>query len=1135
MTPGATSTSSEVRARLVEAMRLDLVGPDASLPTDAQLLAEVLPEAPSQWYLTGFLAPFEGPTRARADDEPPESMDAGGDEGARDDAAELERPVARRAFFASSMGLSFLAPAACTQIRATVEWGDYSPEARDGAPPVWRRRARHEEIPLPLDGGPAVPPVSVPSSDGLELVVVSRATSWPAGVPGAPAPGTRAVTVFLVNRRAAPPEDAPRDTAFVFQAKLRLRAEVPFIARPDPLALAAALDPDLAIAALQFSDAVEYAVGHNVSARWALEGERCTEVATDWLPATFVDRVESRDDLRNVTLDMEALSRATDAATIREGASPLVLLYSAWIDEHARASAQAESHRNARLQLVEDARRAARRMEEGIDSLSDPKVFEAFRIANRAVARAIRQRAAQERPDRDPERVDAPAWRPFQLAFFLLNVRGLADPDHPDRRVVDLLFFPTGGGKTEAYLGLAAFSIALRRLRDPSPRSSGVTVLMRYTLRLLTLDQFGRAATLVCALELERQRRPTELGTWPIEIGLWVGMSATPNRLGGRGDDGKTTARAKVQAYKREPKARPSPIPLETCPWCGTKFEPWSFDLQPNDDVPDQLRIYCASRTCEFTPNRQRFGLPVQAVDEPIYRRLPAFLIATLDKFAALPWEARAGALLGRVDRHDPDGFYGAAEPGKGTPLGGYLPPPALVIQDELHLVSGPLGTMAGLYETAIEALCGRAAETGPALCPKVVASTATVKRAQAQIRALFARSEVAIFPPPGPDRRDTFFSKAHVGPGAGGRLYLGVAAQGRNLKVVLLRAYLALLAAARRSYDDARRAKRDPNPADPYMTLVGYFNSLRELGGSRRIIEDEVASRLNDYGQRRRRVEPTEPVLFADRRRFHLPRELTSREPTHRVADTKRCLALDYEHESEHVDVALATNMISVGLDITRLGLMVVTGQPKSAAEYIQATSRVGREKRRPGLVVTLLNVNRARDRSHYERFSAWHESFYRAVEATSVTPFSPRAVDRGLASVVVALARHGRPELTEARGAERVLAHRHELGFVADALAARGIAHAPLSEADAQALAADLRTRAADLLDAWASIAQDKGQLQYQREVGHAPPLLRDPLDPELDRLLARERKFRSHRSLRDVEPSVLLRMAGLGEDAS
>jgi hypothetical protein len=454
------------------------------------------------------------------------------------------------------------------------------------------------------------------------------------------------------------------------------------------------------------------------------------------------------------------------------------------------------------------------------------------------------------------------------------------------------------------------------------------------------------------------------------------------------------------------------------------------------------------------------------------------------------------------------------------------LPPPDLVIQDELHLISGPLGTMAGLYETAIDALCGRPVGF-EGVRPKIVASTATVRRAQKQIHGLFGRSTVDIFPPPGADRRDTFFAKTRLSSEADARLYLGVAAQGRNLKVVLLRTYLALLAAGKKVWDECGGAKADPNPADPYMTLVGYFNSLRELGGSRRIVEDEVHARLVDYGKRRRRVgEAT--GLFANRPQLTQPRELTSRVPTNEVADTKRMLALTHpQPRSDHVDVALATNMISVGLDILRLGLMVVTGQPKAAAEYIQATSRVGRDVKRPGLVVTLLNCNRARDRSHYERFGSWHASFYRAVEATSVTPFSPRAIDRGLAAVTVALARHGHADLTAARGAEKIPLHRADLAYVVDAISKRGEAHSSdMTAEEAEELRQGLRKRVDDLLDTWATIASSKNRLQYQREVGEAPPLLHDPLDPDLIRIPRQERKFKAHRSLRDVEPSVKLR---------
>ena len=522
--------------------------------------------------------------------------------------------------------------------------------------------------------------------------------------------------------------------------------------------------------------------------------------------------------------------------------------------------------------------------------------------------------------------------------------------------------------------------------------------------RELTKQQF----TLLCALELLRQEDPKTLGTWPFEIGLWVGQAATPNRMGKKGDNNDDSARSRTIAFQNDDKRKPPPIPIESCPWCGRGLKPSSFQLLPRMDEPQDLRVKCEGR-CPFNGTKQLL-LPIIAVDEPLYRRLPAFLIATVDKFAGLPFVAETGGLFGRVDRYDAQGFYGPADPGPGKKIpGGRLPPPDLIIQDELHLISGPLGTMVGLYETALDALCSAEKDLGAGGArPKIVASTATVRRADHQIQALFGRPRVRIFPPPGPNRRDSFFARTEAPSVVPARLYVGLSCPGRSLKVVLLRSYLALLAAAQAAYEAAGGEATRPNPADPYMTLLGYFNSLRELGGSRRIVEDEVNTRLARYAERRRVGETV--GLFASRTIENLPLELTSRVPTAQVARTRERLALAFS-EKGRVDVALATNMISVGLDIVRLGLMVVLGQPKTTSEYIQATSRVGRDANRPGLVVTLLNSHRPRDRSHYERFCTFHRSFYRAVEATSVTPFSPRAIDRGLAAVAVALARHGHP----------------------------------------------------------------------------------------------------------------------------
>jgi hypothetical protein len=646
---------------------------------------------------------------------------------------------------------------------------------------------------------------------------------------------------------------------------------------------------------------------------------------------------------------------------------------------------------------------------------------------------------------------------------------------------------------------------------------------MRYTLRLLTLDQLARAAGLVCALELEREEAVARYGQWPFEIGLWVGKAATPNILGRKGDGRSDSARAKARQFKADPKSKPSPIPLENCPWCGTRFGPDSFALLPNDDAPSELRIVCTNFECDFTRDR---ALPIVAVDEPIYRRLPAFLIATVDKFAALPWVGQAGALLGGADRADAKGFYGAAEPGRSTRLATPLAAPDLVIQDELHLISGPLGTMAGLYEAAIEALCAREIDGRP-VRPKIVASTATVRRAQDQIQALFARPLTQVFPPPGPDRRDSFFAQTVSVSEVPARLYLGIASQGRNPKVMMRKAWLALMGAAERLYRDAGGHNNRENPADPYMTVVGYFNSLRELGGARRILEEEVQNTIKSYGIRKRLGE--DRGLFQDRKNFSEVVELTSRVPTDRVAEARRRLGIGFHDIKQRVDCAIATNMISVGLDIPRLGLMLVLGQPKTHAEYIQATSRVGRTDDRPGLVVTLLNIHKPRDRSHYERFRHYHETFYRSVEVASVTPFSARALDRGFAGALVALARHAEPRLTPPEGVERIAEVRTELERrLLDAFLER-VRQQPFGdEAERAERLRSVQSRVVDLLDSWRKIFEDYRSagvaLQYQKyELKQPKPLLREILDKDFES--EHHRKFRTSRSLRDVEPEVNL----------
>jgi hypothetical protein len=1119
MTETNATTSLDVRARLVEALKLDLIGPWAGHALANERLQGWV--RPSNWYLTGFLIPSGTAPERSADAD--EDDDLGGEipeKAGLSEESNEERKAAKKGFFPSSMGLSFLVPEAAQTIGVSVRWGDYDQaevEGADGKPvSVWQRRPRDCAVSVSLTGASDPVVHDVPSSSGLQLHVVERAVSAE-DLAGHLPKGTRSVSVFLVNHRTPiAKEEGEPDLAYAFQPELVLRCDRSFVPRPD-LRGARAAEWDEQVADLHFADAPEYATGHGVSAEWEVVDGACHVLCTAWIPSAEVEKTVTQP-VPGVELLMDTLGALADASAVEKALRPLVSEYRIWIDERrGELSSLASTRRDTATELLRFAGIAADRIERGIGVLaSDPDALDAFRIANRAVARALRKRLG----------IEQPKWRAFQLAFILLNLPGLADPLDPHRETVDLLFFPTGGGKTEAYLGLAAFAMVLRRLRhreEGGLAGAGVSVIMRYTLRLLTLDQLGRAAGLVCALELEREEAPDRLGSWPFEIGLWVGKAATPNILGKKGDGRSDSARAKVRQFKADPKSKPSPIPLEDCPWCGTRFEPDSFALMPTDEHPTELRIVCTNFECEFTRDR---ALPIVAVDEPIYRRLPAFLIATVDKFASLPWVGQAGALLGGSDRADSKGFYGAAETGQGTRLRTPLDAPDLIIQDELHLISGPLGTMAGLYETAIDALCTREMD-GRAVRPKIVASTATVRRAQDQIQALFARPLTQIFPPPGPDRCDSFFAKTMPASSVPARLYLGIASQGRNPKVMMRKVLLALMGAAERCYRDAGGHGNHENPADPYMTMLGYFNSLRELGGARRILEEEVQNTVKSYGIRKRVGE--ERGLFQDRKTFSEVVELTSRVSTDKVAEARRRLGVGFHDIKQRVDCAIATNMISVGLDIPRLGLMVVLGQPKTHAEYIQATSRVGRADDKPGLVVTLLNIHKPRDRSHYERFRHYHETFYRSVEVASVTPFSARALDRGFAGAMMALARHVEPELSPPSGVEQIVAVRSKLERrLLDAFLERVRQQPFAAEVERDERLRGVQNRVVDLLDSWRRIFDDYRtigvDLQYQKyELKQPKPLLRDMLDEAFES--EHHRKFRVNRSLRDVEPEVNL----------
>jgi hypothetical protein len=787
--------------------------------------------------------------------------------------------------------------------------------------------------------------------------------------------GASAVTLVLINRREAPRFE--KDAYSYYQAGLRVTSDAGdcFVERHGDLVPID--DVDLASYRLLYRDVRSFAVGHGTSATWkALEegGARAVEISTATIPSYELRLADSNPDIPTDQLTMVGMAYgARDRVT--RALSDVAARYQGWISERDdEAAGLAPELREIAESHIGDCRIALGRMRSGIERLeTDPELWRAFQLANVAM---LRQRSrsvwiAEDRPEGGPREDESHRWRPFQIAFVLLNLDGLADPKHADRSLLDLLWFPTGGGKTEAYLGLIAVAVLLRRIRQKD-RGGGVTVIMRYTLRLLTIQQFERAAALICALESIRLESD-DLGTTAISIGLWVGRDGTPATV----DDARAVLdRVRANAVVE----KGNPMQVRVCPWCGQRLDHRAY--WTTNTVPHRLVISCRNKECLFHK-----ALPIHVVDEDLYREQPTLVIATADKFATLPWVQGAHSL------------FGIDEP---------TPPPELIVQDELHLISGPLGTLAGLYEAAIDLLC-----TSDGVRPKVIASTATIRRAGEQTRALFDR-DMKQFPPPGIDAGDSFFAVTASPEQKPTRLYVGAMAPGTSQSTLMIRAYAALFQGIRDIDVGDEKADRDP-----YWTVVGYFNSLRVLGGARIQILDDVRDRVGQIAGDR-------AVREIDRQI-----ELTSREPSSDIPGHLAALEVEYPDE-EALDYVLATNMISVGVDIDRLGLMVVMGQPQATAEYIQATSRVGRQH--PGLVLTLYNAGRSRDRSHYESFSTYHSALYRQVESTSVTPFSPRARDRALHAVLLSFARMAVPELRANKAARDVEKHVDALrGFAA------------------------------------------------------------------------------------------------------
>lgn len=1042
----AATTPASIRDQLTELVVTDLLGPTGG--KDEEL--DQREDRVTGRYLVGMLAPKSSPLDAGEQDE------LGTDESDDPEVGPSERSATSTdTFFPNSIGMSFLVEPATKSILIRTEWGRYRREKsatqinkKTGSEAtVWKRQSFiGEPIELALKNS-SFGPISPRRDTDSSVIVQGKIRKTPRGW---------VVTVFLVNIR--PSQERRKDEAWVFQPTLSVvDAAVPaqpiFLQQRDWRHDLNKMDPisrdETETLEMLYRHRLEFAVGHGVSIHASLpfpNSVRADALETRFVPIAEVEQqtpptISDDPNLAGVELDMKSLSQMAKADLVTS-LRKLQSAYSNWIErETVKITVHEErlaEHQAAAQRAVDRCARARNRIGEGIDLIErDSKAEQAFRFANEAMwhqrvrstyARKVRKKELAVGAPVDP--LDVPAnrtWRLFQLAFVLLNLPSLTQLEHTERchdtdAVADLLWFATGGGKTEAYLGLTAYTLALRRLQgdiEGRPGDHGIAVLMRYTLRLLTLQQFQRAAALICACEMMRKADTAKWGVTPFRLGLWVGSKATPNTL-------KQAAESLRQGNTGgRPTSTGTPHQIVSCPWCGHEIRAHHVRVYEPPSEIGRCVTYCGDATgsCDFSEAKaSKEGLPVMVVDEDIYRRPPSLLIATVDKFAQMPWKGETQNLFGQLSglclRH---GFLSPEieldDSGNHPARGGYprvqrqphgpLRPPDLIIQDELHLISGPLGSMVGLYETAVDEMCTWTV-AGKRVRPKVIASTATIRRASDQVQKLFLR-KLEVFPPQGTSISNSFFAlQRTAGPEYPGRRYIGICAFGRRYPVAMIRVYVALMAAAQRLYE-----KYD-NLADPWMTLTGYFNSIRELAGTRRLVEDDIRTRLRDADQR---------GLAKRQIRFGAVEELTSRKTGSDIPKILERLELffdkaqDAQRDADRkagktpatrpYDAILATNMISVGVDIDRLGLMAVAGQPKNTSEYIQATSRVGRSNAGPGLVVTLFNWARPRDLSHYETFEHYHDTFYKHVEALSVTPFSVRALDRGLSGVMVGLMR--------------------------------------------------------------------------------------------------------------------------------
>lgn len=1031
-----------VRQKILDAVRRDLIGPSSG--------SEELNEVPTSSYITGLLYPantavtedenyFDVEFTEKKFDADGEMMEAG--------IFEEEEPEEKcKGGFQkpSSVGISFYVADDVSKVNAYINWGKYYAEQVQGdivdgtleedaenkkkkKHTVYIREAMQDVVEIDLNDGKRSSKIQLESNSNIYVYVMKMQLDN----------GYKMVSAYLHNNDKSDGDEKEYEKV-MFQVEMLIADDMMSpIFVPEYICRKVELDDEY-----YYKGRPVYARGRGCAAIWetTVDEVNATTIKTSFIPDYEIPSVSAQiEDMPEHVFSMLQMGSSKKKNEIIENLRLLTSMYGNWITD---VLVKGDSMEDGKFKtigqaIIDKCNDANSRMNAGIDLIEkSEKAYQAFLFMNQAMylQRSITSFSKEygngipcslrdfmrDMPEKGRKQ-DHSEWRPFQIAFVLLNLYGIMDGESPERDIVDLLYFPTGGGKTEAYLGLIAFTIAYRRLTASEEKEyekdGGVTVFLRYTLRLLTTQQRDRLMRLIVAMEQLREKNEEMYGHERITIGFWVGGNVTPNKFSDYSD---------TDQFKKKEFLRKLTKQIIKCPYCGKSI---SRDDYVVSEKGKSVEIHCPDPYCMFSKASGR-TIPVYLVDEEIYAKCPTVIISTVDKFARLPWTEQVGLLFGKTDRfcsrcghiaigekhpvrHNADAVAGLDRASTSECKPFY--PPELIIQDELHLITGPLGTIYGGYETIVEEMCC-IERNGRKIHPKYVVSTATIKNAGEQIKFLYGRENFTQFPPSGFDTRDSFFIKEVPLPKENlstlsddklqdvidhgvkpFRQYVGICASGQSVKTTLIRLYSIILQTAL----DLSKEREFEDYIDPYYTLIGYFNSIRELGGAVRLLDDDIASRIRVV--KKKYNSPAQRYIGIDGKK-----EITSRIPSWEIAQVLEKLAVSYDKTKEKqncYDVVIATNMIAVGMDVDRLGLMTVVGQPKQNSEYIQATSRVGRQH--PGIIFTVYNPYRPRDLSNYENFVGFHSQMYRYVEGTTATPFAARARDRVLHALVVALLR--------------------------------------------------------------------------------------------------------------------------------